>query len=213
MEVGRWCFWGQPGARILSPVWLIGSPFLSGGAGKSELALRLENRLSLRACAPEFSRQFDASMSSHPANTATLIPRKRRVLWLSLAAGAVGLGVIGGALAVRNACGHMVPMTQQQRAAYERSLASVRERLPSPEKARFSTPGEGETWASDLGNRVFISRGTVATPDSAGAMIRQEWQVAYDAAASRVLPAVGSERSGDINAAVAAARIPAGQRL
>jgi hypothetical protein len=141
-------------------------------------------------------------------------PRGRSVFWLSLATGVGGLGVIGGALAVRNAFGHMVPMTQQQRAAFDRSLACVRENVVSPEKARFSVPGEGETWASDLGNGVFISRGTVAAPNSAGAIIRQEWQVAYDAAASRVLYLrVGDERSGDINAAVAAAKVPAGQRL
>ncbi len=141
-------------------------------------------------------------------------PRGRSVFWLSLAAGAVGMGVIGGALAVRNAFGHMTPMTQQQRAAYERSLASVRDHLPSPEVARFSTPGEGQTWASDLGNGVFISRGTVAAPNSAGAIIRQEWQVAYDAAASRVLYLrVGDQRTGNINDAVAAAKVPAGQRL
>ncbi|WP_075079720.1 hypothetical protein [Terrimicrobium sacchariphilum] len=141
-------------------------------------------------------------------------PRGRSVFWLSLATGVIGLGVIGGALAVRNAFGHMVPMTQQQRAAFDRSLASVRDHLSSPEVARFSTPGEGETWASDLGNRVFISRGTVVAPNGAGLMVRQEWQVAYDAAASRVLYLrVGDERSGDINAAVAAAKVPAGQRL
>ncbi len=141
-------------------------------------------------------------------------PRGRRALWLSLATGVVGLGVIGGALAMRDAFGRMTPMTQQQRTAFERSLACVRQNVASPEKARFSIPGEGETWASDLGNGVFISRGTVAAPNGAGAMIRQEWQVAYDAAASRVLYLrVGDQRSGDINDAVAAAKVPASQRL